>query len=346
MTLLVSRAAKCDEPKAGGRVSLYYLKPRDPRPRADGSALIGHGATPNRQEAIMAHSHVLLGAGEAPAQLTIRRIGLADLNDALRRGFDDFRAMPTHAMFLCAIYPVIGLVLARLAFGYSVLPLLYPLGAGFALVGPLAALGLYELSRRREAGLETSASHAFDVLRSSSAGALIALGLLLLVIFALWMAFANAIYIANFGYGSPASIGSFVQDVLTTPAGWNLIVIGNLVGLLFAILVLTISVVSFPLLLDRDVGAAVALLTSIRTVLKNPVTMAAWGLIVAALLLIGSLPFFLGLTVVVPVLGHATWHLYRRVVASDASPHPTPHAEPSGQRSAADFPAVLFPWAK
>ena len=185
---------------------------------------------------------------------------------------------------------------------------------------------MYELSRRREAGLDASASHALDVVESSSIGALIALGLLLLGLFVLWIAFANAIYIANFGYATPASIGSFVHDVLTTRAGWNLIVVGNGVGFLFAVVVLTISVVSFPLLLDRDVGAAVALLTSIRVVLKNPLTMAVWGLIVAALLFIGSLPAFLGLTVVMPVLGHATWHLYRKAVcqrgqsASDAAP--------------------------
>ncbi len=294
----------------------------------------------------MAYSHILLGAGEAPAQLTVNRIGFSDLKDALKRGLDDFYAMPTHAMFLCAIYPVAGLLLARLAFGYSILPLLYPLGTGFALVGPLAALGLYELSRRRENGLAVSASHSLDVVDSSSIGALIALGVLLLALFVLWIAFANAIYIANFGYAPPASIASFVHDVLTTRAGWNLIVVGNGVGFLFAVVVLTISVVSFPLLLDRDVGAAVALLTSIRVVLKNPLTMAAWGAIVAALLFIGSLPAFLGLTVVMPVLGHATWHLYRKAVESEASPHPTPHKHPGEKRYAADFPAVLFPWAR
>jgi len=294
----------------------------------------------------MAYSHILLGAGDAPAQLTVNRIGFADLKDALKRGLDDFTAMPTHAMFLCAIYPIVGLLVARLAFGYSILPLLYPLVAGFALVGPLAALGLYELSRRREAGLETSASHALDVVDSSSIGALVTLGLLLLGLFVLWIAFANAIYIANFGYATPASIRGFLHEVLTTRSGWNLIVIGNGVGFLFAVVVLTISAISFPLLLDRDVGAAVALLTSIRVVLKNPVTMAAWGFIVAALLFVGALPAFLGLTVVMPVLGHATWHLYRKAVVSDESPHPTQHQHPGEKRYAADFPAVLFPWSR
>jgi uncharacterized membrane protein len=297
------------------------------------------------QESIMAHSHILLGAGINPARPSIRRIGFADLKDALAKGLDDFIAMPTHAMFLCVIYPIIGLVLARLAFGYSILPLLYPLASGFILVGPVAALGLYELSRRREAGLPGAATHAFDVLRSSSIGAIVALGILLLVIVAVWLAIANAIYVADFGYAPPASFASLIHEVLTTPAGWNLIVVGNAVGFCFAVVVLTISVVSFPMLLDRDVGAAVALLTSIRAVAENPLVMAAWGLIVAALLTLGSLPFFLGLTVVLPVLGHATWHLYRKVVGPETGPRPNLRDAPP-RRSAADFPANLFPWTR
>jgi uncharacterized membrane protein len=291
----------------------------------------------------MAHSHILLGAGATPAHLSIRRIGFADLKDALAKGFDDFMAMPTHAMFLCAIYPIIGLLLARLAFGYSILPLLYPLASSFALIGPLAALGLYELSRRREAGLDGSATHAFDVLRSSSIGAIAALGILLLLVVGVWLAIANAIYVADFGYASPSSFGQFIDDVLTTRAGWNLIIVGNAVGFCFAVVVLTISVVSFPLLLDRDVGAAVALLTSIRAVAENPLVMATWGLIVAVLLTLGSLPFFLGLTVVLPVLGHATWHLYRKVVEPETSARPDFRKEPP-RHSAVDFPANLFPW--
>jgi len=294
----------------------------------------------------MAHSHVLLGAGASPARPKIRKIALADLKDILRMGVDDFAAMPTHAIFLCAIYPIIGLLLARLAFGYSILPLLYPLVAGFALVGPVAALGLYELSRRREAGLESSASHALDVLQSSSIGAIVALALLLLGIFVLWVAFANAIYIANFGYAPPSSIAAFIDELFTTRAGWTLVIVGNGVGFLFAVVVLAISVVSFPLLLDRDVGVAVALGTSVRAVIANPLVMAVWGVIVAALLLVGSLPAFLGLTVVIPVLAHATWHLYRKVVEPIAGHAPKFRKTGKQRRFAADFPAVLFPWAK
>jgi uncharacterized membrane protein len=294
----------------------------------------------------MAYSNILVGAGTRPAQPVIRRIGFADLQEALAKGIDDFYAMPTHAMFLCVIYPIVGFLLARLAFGYSVLPLLYPLASGFALVGPVAALGLYELSRRREAGLPASTTHAFDVLGSSSIGAITALALLLLTIFVVWVAAANAIYVATFGYATPTSIEDFVHEVLTTRQGWTLILAGNLVGALFAVLVLTISVVSFPLLLDRDVGAAVALLTSIRAVARNPLTMMLWGLIVAALLVVGSLPLFFGLTIIMPILGHATWYLYRRVVEPEAAPPPTLQDEQRERRYAADFPAVLFPWAR
>ena len=267
---------------------------------------------------------------------------MADLKDALARGLADFSAMPTHAVFLCLIYPIVGLVLARLLLGYDILPLLFPLAAGFALLGPFAAIGFYELSRRREQGLDVSWQDAFDVLRSPSRGAIAALAFLLLVIFAIWIAVAQAIYIANFGYEPAASIPDFLRQVLTTPAGWTLIIVGNGVGFLFAVAVLTISVVSFPLLVDRDVGAVEAVLTSVRAVAANPITMAIWGLIVAGLLAIGSLPLFFGLAVVVPVLGHATWHLYRKVVEPDPNPHQVLPRPPRRRHYAAQFPAAIF----
>ncbi len=290
----------------------------------------------------MAHVHVLMGDESTDSRPKVRRIGMADIGDALARGLADFSAMPTHAVFLCLIYPIVGLVLARLMLGYDILSLLFPLAAGFALVGPFAAIGFYELSRRREQNLDVSWGNVFDVLHSPSRGAIAMLALLLLVIFTIWIAVAQAIYVANFGYEPAASIPDFVNQVLTTPAGWRLIVVGNAAGFLFAVLVLTISVVSFPLLLDRDAGAVEAVLTSVRAVIANPLAMAAWGLIVAILLVIGSLPLFLGLAVVVPVLGHATWHLYRKVVEPSPNPRPEyPHAT-RPRRYAAQFPAAMF----
>ncbi len=244
----------------------------------------------------------------------VRQIAPADLKDALVRGLDDFAAYRSDVLFLCIVYPLAGLVLAWAAFGYDLLPLLFPLASGFALIGPVAAVGLYEMSRRREQGLEITWADAFGVLRAPAFGAILVLGLVLLAIFLAWLAVAQGIYMATLGPEPPASLGSFARDVLTTGAGWAMIVIGCGVGFLFAVLVLTISVVSFPLLLDRDVGLYTAVATSVRAVLANPETMAFWGLIVAGGLVLGSLPLLLGLIFVMPVLGHATWHLYRKVV--------------------------------
>src|SRR6516225_6874268 len=292
----------------------------------------------------MANSHILVGASTNPLQPVVRRISTSDLYYALARGYDDFAAFPSHAVFLCVIYPLVGLLLIGLTLGtLSLLPLAIPIAAGFALVGPLAAIGLYELSRRREAGLDSSTGHALDVRHSPSLGAIIVLGVLLMALFLIWLVVAEALYIAIFGYSPPASITQFLHDVLTTPRGWTLIVVGTGIGFLFAALVLSISAISFPLLLDRDVGAAVAVYTSLRVMAANPLPMALWGLIVAALLVIGSISFFVGLTVVMPVLGHATWHLYRRAVEPDPNPHPDYTPRERRRRSAADFPAALFP---
>ena len=276
----------------------------------------------------------------------IRTIGLSDLHDALRLGWEDFKAVPSHAIILCVIYPVLGLMLARSVLGRSVLPLLFPLAAGFALVGPFAALGLYELSRRRENGEPATAWDAMEVVRSPSFGGILALGTLLLALFVTWVATAQAIYVAAFGYEAAAGIPDFASRVLTTSQGWWLIVVGCGVGFLFAVVALCVSVVSFPLMLDRHAGAGDAMVTSLRAVAKNPIPMAAWGLIVALLLAVGSLPLFLGLPVVIPLLGHATWHLYRKVIAPDPNPQPIPPRQPRERRPAADFPANLFPWRR
>src|SRR3954462_838839 len=270
----------------------------------------------------MAHFHVIAGGSETPEFPIVRRIGPADIKDALRKGFADFWAMPSQVFFLGLIYPVAGVILAGLAFGQNMLPLLYPLASGFALVGPLVSIGLYELSRRREQGLPTDWKYAFEVLQSPAIGSIAALGVMLLVLFMAWLFTAQALYEWLYGYRPVESLPAFLSEVLTTSRGWTLIVLGNLIGFVFAVAVLVISVVSFPLLLDRDVGAAIAVQTSIRAVLTNPVPMALWGLIVACLLALGFATLMVGLAIIVPVLGHATWHLYRCIVERDSSPAP------------------------
>src|SRR5215204_1144844 len=268
----------------------------------------------------LAHFHVIAGARETPEFPIVRRIGPADLKDALRKGFADFWAMPSQVFFIGLLYPIAGVILAGFAFGQNMLPLLYPLAFGFALVGPFVSIGLYELSRRREQGLPTDWKYAFEVLQSPAIGSIAALGVVLLVIFMGWLFTAQALYQGLYGYRPVESLPAFLSEALTTSRGWTLIILGNLIGFVFAVVVLAISVVSFPLLLDRDVGAAIAVQTSVRAVLTNPVTMALWGLIVAGLLALGFATLLVGLAIVVPVLGHATWHLYRRVVEPDSSP--------------------------
>jgi len=262
----------------------------------------------------MANFHVLAGVDDRIVHPNIRRIGISDLVDALRRGFDDFMAMPSHIIFLCIFYPIIGVVLAAWTSGNGALYMLFPLASGFALVGPFAAIGLYEISRRRESGLETTWWHALDVRHSPALPSIAAVGLFLVALFIAWLLVAQALYVSAFGEEAPSSLGAFVDEMLHSAAGTWLAVIGMLVGFAFAVVVLCTTVVAFPILLDRDVGAYEAMVTSFRVVAANPLMMACWGLIVAALLAIGSIPVFAGLMIVVPVLGHATWHLYRKVV--------------------------------
>jgi uncharacterized membrane protein len=246
----------------------------------------------------------------------VRRIGLADLRWALTRGMEDFGETRTDVIALCIVYPLIGLLLARLASGYDLLPLVFPLASGFALLGPLAAVGLNEMSRRRELGEQTGWSDGFHLFRSPSIGPILLLGGVLLMMFIAWLVVSNFVYNLTLGPQPPESLTRFVHDVFFTRAGWTMAIIGVGSGFVFAVIALTISAVSFPMLLDRNVSLETAVRTSAMAVWLNPLTMAVWGLIIAGSLVIGSIPALLGLIVVMPVLGHATWHLYRRLVVS------------------------------
>jgi len=265
----------------------------------------------------MAVKKIAAHAGADHTMPQLQTIGPGDLRDALAKGIADFNAKPTHLLFLGIIYPILMVLFARTYAGNDFLPLVFPIIAGSTLLGPLAACGMYELSRRREQGLDVSWMHCFDVLRSPSIMAIAIIGVMLGAIFIVWMVAAQAIFWHYFGDAVPDSITTFAEQIFTTSAGWSLIVVGCGVGFLFSTVVLTISVISIPMLLDRHVDVMTAILASIRAVLANPKTMAIWGLIVVGSLVIGALPLFVGLAVVMPILGHTTWHLYRKIVVTN-----------------------------
>lgn len=256
----------------------------------------------------------LTANSQSPVMPEVRALQLTDVSAALAEGWRDFWRRPSHLAFLGLLYPLIGTGLAVWTSGSNSWPMLFPLISGFALVGPFAALPIYEMSRRIEMGLDTGWMGALSVFRSPSILSIAAVGMFLLALFTVWLMIGQSLYEDQFGPSSPASLGAFITEVTTTPEGLALMIWGNLIGFCFAVVVLASTLVSVPLLLDRDVGAAVAVHTSLRVMLRSPLVVATWGLIVAVLLLVGTLPLLIGLCVVVPVLGHATWHLYRRAV--------------------------------
>ncbi|GAA4717844.1 DUF2189 domain-containing protein [Sphingomonas lutea] len=274
------------------------------------------------------HSAAASTSATAP-DIPVRKIGSGDLRIALRQGWEDFSAMRGDLIFVGLLYPLIGIAAAVMTTSAPLLPLFFPVAAGVGLLGPLAAVGFYELARRREAGLTSNWSHFLDVRKRPAWDDIGIVAGLLLVIFGMWLVAAGALYVLFWGYSAPAqlsgiawyepySIGDFVTRLFTTPEGWALIVVGNVVGLIFAALVLAISVVSLPMLVDRDVSASRAVSTSWRAARANPGTLAQWGLIVLGLLILGSIPLFIGLALVLPWLGYSTWHLYTRLVDRNA----------------------------
>lgn len=254
--------------------------------------------------------------GNDTAPIVIRGLELADLRIVLEKGWDDFMALRTDVMFVVLIYPIIGLVLAGFALNTSMLPLLFPLVSGFALLGPIVAIGLYEMSRRREAGLTVTWGDALGVLASPSLFPILVLAFYLFAIFAAWLIAANTIYGLTLGPQPPTSAQAFLRDIFTTSAGWTMLIIGVTVGFLFACAVLAMSLISFPLLVDRHVGVLRAVSASLGIARQDPVAVAVWGGIVVVALGLGVVTLFVGLMVTLPVLGHASWHLYRRAVVA------------------------------
>lgn len=246
---------------------------------------------------------------------TVRKIGIADVKAALAEGYQDFLTLRGDILFIGLIYPVVGLIACAVALNLDLVPIVFPLAAGLTLLGPAVATGFYELSKRRQRGEDATWRHFFDVLKNPSFKWLAVLTVALAILFVAWLASAWFIYGVTLGIQPYVPASEFLNRLFTTPEGWVLIVAGNLAGLAFAVVVLAVSVVSFPLLVDRKVDLLTAVETSVRAVVRNPGPMAAWGVIVAALLVLGSIPLFVGLAIVLPWLGYATWRLYTKVVS-------------------------------
>lgn len=244
----------------------------------------------------------------------VRRIATSDLRWALAEGWKDFLAKRGDLLFAGALYPVICLVAAVVTFNDPLLPLFFPLVAGVSIAGPAVASGFYELARRREEGLDATWWHFLDPLKGRSRAPLAMLTIGLGGLFVGWLIAAYAIYGLTFGAHTAMHVSDLGGRLFSTRAGWAMIVLGNLAGGVFAVATLVFSVVSFPMVVDRPVDAGVAVRTSLKAVRANPWDMLGWGVRVALLLLLGLIPFAIGLAVVLPWLGYATWHLYTRLV--------------------------------
>lgn len=255
-----------------------------------------------------------VGMAVPQESFTVRAITTDDLRIALRQGWEDFNEKRGDLIFAGIIYPVVGFIVAAFAMNRSLIPVIFPLMAGLTILGPAVASGFYELAKRREQGKDSSWWHFLDVFKSPQLPDILTLAGILGAVFGGWIVAALLIHTATMGPALPTSVGGFLRDVFTTPGGWAMIIAGNLAGLGFAMIALLVSAVSFPMLVDKPVSWADAMSVSMRAMAKNPGVMLRWGLTVAALLVIGSIPFFVGLAVVLPVLGYATWHLYTRVV--------------------------------
>ena len=252
--------------------------------------------------------------------IPVRTITDEDLRLALKQGWEDFRDLRGDLVFAGLIYTLIGLAAVVMTTSRPLMPFFFPVVAGVALLGPVAAVGFYELARRRENGEEVHWFNFLDVRKRPSLDDMgIVVGLLLLV-FVGWLLAAGALYALTFGWVTPTSIGSFLSAVFTTPRGWALIAGGLVVGAVFGWFVLALSVASLPMLVDCDVTAAEAVSASWRASHANKGEMIRWGIVVSVLLVLGSIPLFVGLALVLPWLGYSTWHLYTRLVDREMIP--------------------------
>ena len=248
------------------------------------------------------------------ADPVVRRIAPADIAEALGQGLRDFQAVPLYGLAFGAFYAAGGIAIVLCLTRFGLVYLAYPLAAGFALIGPFVAIGLYEVSRRREAGLPVSLGAIWATVRTR--GEIGWMAFVTLFVFVVWMYQVRLLIALLLGlHASFGSLHEFITVVLTTNEGLLFLAIGNAVGAALSLILFSLTVVSFPLLLDRDVDFVTAMITSVRSVVTSPLPMIGWAALIVILLAVSAMPYFLGLVVTLPVLGHTTWHLYRRIIA-------------------------------
>jgi uncharacterized membrane protein len=255
---------------------------------------------------------------ETPKPLPqVRRIAVADIVDALDKGLRDFRAAPLFGLFFGGIYAVGGMLIVLTAAALQMSYVSYPLAVGFALIGPFVACGLYEVSRRLESGRPLQWGAVLGVIFSQGRRETGWMAFVTLFILIMWMYQVRVLLALFIGLRAPTTFDGFLEVVVGTPEGLIFLGVGHLVGAVMALVLFSLTVVSFPLLLDREVDFVTAMITSVKAVVNNPKPMIGWALVIMVLMVIAIAPFFLGLVVALPVLGHTTWHLYRKLVAPE-----------------------------
>ncbi|MCA1297562.1 DUF2189 domain-containing protein [Stappia indica] len=274
-----------------------------------------------------------------PDPTRVNRITFNEIVDALGLGMRDFRRAPVYGLFFGGVYALGGILVLLSASALNMSYLSYPLAVGFGLIGPFIAVGLYEVSRRLETGQRLDWPGVLGVIWEQRRRELAWMAFVVLFVQIMWMYQVRLLLALFLGFQSFASFTAFLEVVVTTPEGLMFLLIGNVIGAALSVVLFSLTVVSFPMLLDREVDFITAMITSVRSVVTSPVPMIGWALIVTVTLLISMLPFFVGLVVTLPILGHATWHLYRRLVpaeTAEAGPQSGPAAHSDAAPSGAD----------
>jgi len=255
-------------------------------------------------------------APRPPAMPKVNEIRIADLAEVLRKGLSDFARAPLFGLFFGGVYALGGIIIALSLTVWDISWMIYPVAIGFPLIGPFVAVGLYEVSRRLETGKPLVWREILGAVWLQRQRELAWMAFVMLFVFWVWMYQVRLLVAIILARSSFSTLDRFMEVVFTTSQGWTFLAVGHVVGAILAIILFSITVISIPLLLDREADFVTAMITSVKTVTSNPVPMVGWGIFVTLAVIVSSVPMFLGLVVTLPVLGHATWHLYKKAVAA------------------------------